>query len=571
MRNAIRKTLDRLPPEFRVLYRQFLLRVVDLEALSIEADIPSFLGQFAGILILITLLEAIGALWYSPPPTFAWHEEQSAISTMMLVIGLISVLTWDNTFPDRRDAMVLGPLPVKPRIILLAKIAASAALLGLAVVCLNFASSVAWSLVFAASCGLIAFLRFLATFWFTMIAASTFLYGSVLTVQGLTAFLLPRRIFLRLSAVLQLGAFGLFLSAYFLAPYIESSAELTAIRSQPLLAASPVVWFFALFNQCNGSLPADAFWLARRAWIGLGCSVFGAIVSLLICYTHTMRKTVEVPDLVPARRGLHFTPRLGCSLQTAVLFFILRSVRRSRQHRVILAVFYAIVAACALGLVHQAPRFGSTTQLSFQFVSLTIWMMAFAVVGFRAVFPLPISLTANWVLRITQLRPSEDYVATVRRSLVVLAVVPVWVTAVLLSLSYRPYLETGEHLAVLLLFGFILADFVLIGFHRIPFACSHFPGKSNSQYLFWGSFAGAMLIELFVMSVEFPALHHPGQCALLLVALAAIAVGLRIFNRQRARSAVLYFEELPPQVIMTLGLTQPQPLLAEPKRGPAAL
>lgn len=193
MRDLARKYLDRLPLEFRVLYRQFLLRVVDLEALSIEADIPSFLGQFAGILILITLIQAIGTLWTPPPPTFAWHTEQSAISNMMLVIGLISVLTWDNTFPDRRDAMVLGPLPVKPRTILMAKIAASGALLGLAIVCLNFASSVAWSLVFAAPDGLIAFLRFLTAYWFTIVAASTFLYCSVLTLLGLTAYLLPRR------------------------------------------------------------------------------------------------------------------------------------------------------------------------------------------------------------------------------------------------------------------------------------------------------------------------------------------------------------------------------------------
>ncbi len=566
MRDLARKYLDRLPLEFRVLYRQFLLRVVDLEALSIEADIPSFLGQFAGILILVTLFQAIGTLLYPPPPTLAWHTEQSAISNMMLVVGLISVLTWDNTFPDRRDAMVLGPLPVKPRMILLAKIAASAALLGLAVVCLNFASSVAWSLVFAASRGIMAFLRFLTAYWFTVGAASTFLYCSVLALQGLTAFLLPRRLFLRLSVVLQLAAFGLFPSVYFLAPSIESTAGLAAIRNQPLFAASPVVWFFALFNQCNGTLPDDALWLAHRAWIGLGCAVFGAITSLFVCYLHTMRKTVEEPDLVPAGRGFHFTPHLGSSLQTAVLLFILRSLRRSRQHRVILAFFLAIVAACALSLVHQAPRIGSTTQISTDFAIMTILMMVFAVLGFRAVFPLPISLTANWVLRITQLRPSEDYIAAVRRSLFVLAVVPVWVTVALLSLPYRPLFETGGHLAILLLLGSILADLALIGFHKIPFTCSHFPGKSNFQFLFWGAFAGVMLMVLFALNVEFPALHHPGQFALLLVVLAAAAAGLRIFNRQRARSAILYFEEPPVEVITRLGLLSVLPPSSGSKR-----
>lgn len=571
MRKAIRKALDHLPPEFRVLYRQFLLRVVDLEALSIEADIPSFLGQFAGILILFSLLRALGTLWFPPPPTYAWHAEQSAISNMLLVIGLISVLTWDNTFPDRRDAMVLGPLPVRPQAILMAKIAASGVLLGLAIVCLNIASSVAWSLVFAAPGGSIAFLRFLGAYWFTIIAASTFLYCSVLTLQGLTAYLLPRRLFLRLSALFQLAAFGSFLSAYFLAPFIESTAGLAAARNHPLLAGSPLLWFFALFNQCNGTLPVDALWLARRAWIGLGCSGFGAIVSLLVCYLHTMRKTVEEPDLVPARRGFHFAPHLGGSLQTAVLFFILRSLRRSRQHRVILAFFLSITIALTLGLAHNAPRIGSSSQFSPDFAIMTVLMMGFAVLGFRAVFPLPISLIANWVLQITQVRAPEDYITAVRRSLFLLAVIPTWVTVAVLSLPYRPLFESGEHLAVMLLFGFILADVSLIGFHKIPFTCSYFPGKSNFQFLFWGALAGVLLMTIFAMSVEFPALHHPGQCALLLAVLAVASVGLRTFNRQRARSAVLYFEELPPHVITMLGLTQPQPSLPEPKRGSAAV
>ena len=121
MREFARRSIARLPLRYRVLYRQFLLRVIDLEALSIEADIPRFLGQFAGVLMMISLVQALGTLMFPPPPA-PWHVEQSAISRMMLVIGLVAVLTWDNTFPDRRDAMILGPLPVKPGTILLAKI-----------------------------------------------------------------------------------------------------------------------------------------------------------------------------------------------------------------------------------------------------------------------------------------------------------------------------------------------------------------------------------------------------------------------------------------------------------------
>jgi hypothetical protein len=135
-----------------------------------------------------------------------------------------------------------------------------------------------------------------------MSAASVFLYGAVLTVQGFTALLLPRRLFLRLSAVLQLAAFGLLLGTYFLQPALDTPAALVAAESQRVLNWSPSFWFFALFNQLNGSLPSAFAWLAHRAWFGLSVVVCGGTASLLLCYLSAMKKTVEEPDLVPGAR-----------------------------------------------------------------------------------------------------------------------------------------------------------------------------------------------------------------------------------------------------------------------------
>ena len=80
MPSVIEKLGARVPLEFRVLYRQFLLRVVDLDALSIEADVPRFLGQFAGVLIMISCMRAIGTLFFPPAPSMRWAVEQSACS-----------------------------------------------------------------------------------------------------------------------------------------------------------------------------------------------------------------------------------------------------------------------------------------------------------------------------------------------------------------------------------------------------------------------------------------------------------------------------------------------------------
>lgn len=572
MRESMRKLISRLPLSFRVLYRQFLLRVIDLEALSIEADIPRFLGQFAGVLIMITLLQALGALWNAgqiqelPPAVhlaLVWSKEQSLISDMMLVVGLFAVVSWDNTFPDRRDVMVLSPLPIRPLTILLAKVSASGAIVGMSILALNIGSGFAWPLVLEGFPGV---LRFCPAFWFTMFAASLFLYCAVLTIQGFTALLLPRRIFLSLSAVLQLGAYGLLLGAFFLLPTFTNPAEWADPRNHLILASSPPYWFWALFNQLNGSLPPAIAWLARRAWTGLGLAVFGTAASLILCYLRTMKKTVEEPDLVPRARGLHWTPHFGGPLQTAIVLFSFRSITRSRQHRVVLAFYLSIVFALALALMRTELSAPALRPLTPEFLIPTISMMALAVAGMRNIFPLPISLNANWILRVTQLSPSHKYIAATRRCQLMFAVLPVWLLTACLSLSFSPWNQVVEHLAVLALLGWFFAEISLVGFYKVPFTCSCLPGKTNIQFAFWGFVVVLFVLVLSFAPFEMQALGDLFRYAGLCIALIAAAFGLWAFNRHRARSAVLYFEELPDQLITRLGLSLPS-ATAEPERG----
>lgn len=556
------KLVPRLPLQFRVLYRQFLLRVVDLEALSVDADIPRFLGQFASILVLISLVGAVGLLTaeqaVATPQlylSFAWRGEQALISGMMLVVGLVTVISWDSTFPDRLDVMVLSPLPLAPRTILLAKLAASASLLGLAIATLNFATGIAWPLLIGSHHDSVGgFFQSFAAYWFTMIAASAFIFCSVLTVQGFSALLLPRRIFLVFSAFLQLAAFGTFLGAYFMLPSITPGSGMAAVENHGMLAWSPPSWFFALFNQLNGSLPSELHRLAWRAWIGLGSVGMGAAASLLLCYFRTMKKTVEEPDLLPGSRGLHWSPGFGSPLRTAIVLFSLRSLVRSRQHRLAFAFYLAIVFSIALSWVRMERSSPVPLPLSGEFLSATLVMMSLAVFGLRSVFSLPISLQANWMLRTTQLSSSENYVAATRCTLVLLAVAPVWLISALLSFAFRPLPHVLVHLVLLALWGWLFVEVSLINFYKVPFTCSYLPGKVHVQVLFWCFLLLMIVFSLVAAEIELPSLASPARTLLLILSGAAAGSVLLVFNQHRAKSAVLYFEELAPEVITSLGL-----------------
>ena len=104
-------------------------------------------------------------------------------------------------------------------------------------------------------------LRALLAYWITLCAASAFFVLTALAFQGLAANLLPRQMFLRLSALFQAAVMCGLLSVYFLEPSLESPAALTAPQNQRLLAWLPSYWFLGFFNQLNGSMhPALALW-----------------------------------------------------------------------------------------------------------------------------------------------------------------------------------------------------------------------------------------------------------------------------------------------------------------------
>jgi CubicO group peptidase (beta-lactamase class C family) len=148
--------------QFRVLYREFLFRIVDLELLSAHAqgDSRTLLGQFASLLIFCgVILAAGGGVWALMvkdsrlPPLIqmvgAWTAEHFLIATTMLVVGLFAVLSWESTFPSRRDVLILSPLPVRASTMFVAKVAAVGSALGLTLAALHVLAGIAWPLALA--------------------------------------------------------------------------------------------------------------------------------------------------------------------------------------------------------------------------------------------------------------------------------------------------------------------------------------------------------------------------------------------------------------------------------------
>jgi hypothetical protein len=403
-----------------------------------------------------------------------------------------------------------------------------------------------------ASSGFPGFLRWFAAYWFTMLASGVFIYCGVLGVQGLAAQLLPRRLFLRVSGLLQLAAFCLFVCGYFLQPVFGGLASLTAPEIQRLLRWVPSYWFLGLFHELNGSMHPILAPLARRAWTGLVIVVGGTAVAYTLSYLRTLRRIVEEPDITPGSSWFGWLPPFGNRVQTAIGQFSVRTLVRSRQHRVILAFYLGIGFALTIFLL-KAPAMREETSNATADTALlasSIVMMVLAVVGTRVVFALPLDLRANWIFRVTPVAPARECMTASRRALLMLSATPVWIGSAVLCLRLWPWRQATGHLVVLGLLGILLGDLALRGFWKLPFTRSYLPGKSQVHMVFLGA-VGLMWGVLLGVKWERQALQDSHSVAAMVALFGVAAVCGRL---SKSDEEELRFEEEATPAVQELGL-----------------
>jgi hypothetical protein len=548
--------------QFRVLYRVFWLRVVDLEVLSPDSDTQRLLGHIAamlaGVSVLFTapLILAGGGL--AQPDL--WTAEHMFIATTMTVAGLLATLSWESSFPNPRDLLVLGPLPVRMRTVLLAKLSALAGVLSFSVISLNCFIGLIWPLLFTnPGSGWFGDVRAFGAYWVTITVAAAFIFCCVLCLQGAAALLLPWQLLLRLSSLLQACAFTLLFGGYLLEPSLESIPALTAPANRVLLKCLPSYWFLGLFQQLNGSMQPAFAPLAARAWMGLSITAILALLLLSSAWFRRLRRALEQPDILPVKSGGIRLPRLSHSVQTAVVQFSLRSLLRSRQHRLFYAFYLCLGLAVSLfytGIAQiRLEPVANSSQPPGPYLAASFLALCFAMLGLRLVVSIPIALRANWIFQLTQIHTPAVYLRAIRCTLLGLSILPIWLLVSVMMLWQFPVWATLVHLLALLIVGLVLVDIPLLSLHKLPFACSYLPGKGQLHMIFWiGVIVGIPMANQAGI-VESWLLLSGLRSAFLIGVLALCAVALRRWSMRRGRGIEkMVFQEREAADLISLNL-----------------
>lgn len=559
--------------QFRVLFRLSFFHVLDLELLAPGGDIQNLMIQSAAILAGLNFIVAyvmVPRYFTSILPRVtlqknAWVDEEFLISATIAIVGFLTVLAWDTLLPDLRDSYIFGVLPIRTRIIALAKMTATGCTVGLGVILTNIFTSFCFAFIANERDGqFIGVLRTFVSYWITMAAAGLYTAALIIGMLALALRLLNYRIFLRLSALMQIAAFFSVLAFFFLRPSLATPQGLADPRNQVWLRWLPSYWFLGLFQKLNGGTTPEFDQLANRAILILVPVVVIAALAFLWVHRNFIRRMIELPDISGSNRSRQGSAGEGRftklvfhrPVQRALVLFTARTLARSRKHRLLLALYGGIGLAIALTYTRSLFQGSGENwrQPNAPLLTANLVVLVFWILGTRIVFTFPQALRCNWIFCVTRIQEPAAYLWGIRKALYVLAALPIWIfSAIFFFIIWPPY-SAALHIVLLVLVGVILVERSLHGFRKLPFACSYMPGKTNLKVTI-GIYASLILFVVHQGgTLEFWAVTRPSYCLMLIFALCGQAILARHrFNRfASSPSTLIQFEDSFPDEILRI-------------------
>ena len=563
-------------PAFRILWRAFCEQFIANE--SVTSDLQTrraIVGVFAFLLTPGLYLMAKTMPDYELLVLVArarnmpqWIDIRLAqlgvifVVYSMVTVGLLTVFIWDLLVFDKRDAMVLGPLPLSGTIVVAAKLAALATFLLGAVLGVNVISGMAFAFVTGGPEGKI--FPHLAAHLAATIGGAVFVFASLVVVRGLLV-LLCRPQFAATAGSFMQFAFMSGVLCFMLVP--TAMGETRPVFLGPEADEwMPMAWFFGLFETLRGSRHPGVEDLARRALIALPTAVGLAVAITFAGYWRQMRAALAPParvsDVPWVRQRLArlFTGRDATA--RAISDFVLTTLLRNRPQQVPVAV----CAAIAVGIVSVSisTREGGLSALQTP-RTVVLWIPIvvgyWVIIGLRAAFFMPVELPAAWAFRAHSHTPSVSYWRGVRAAVIAFALAPAVAVNGLVVGPLLGWRIATWHAVFVCLAVMVAAQAVCLLITSVPFTQAYPPGHARLKTRWPLYVLGMYAVAYGPVQLELRYLSSTTDLALLAVMGAAAVGGLELIGRRSAgRWAVGQDLESSedPEALTTLNLAEVQ-------------
>ena len=499
------------------------------------------------------------------------------ITFTMTALGLVALVVWEGVFPDRRDARILGSLPLRSRTLIAARLGALGALAGLFIVGANAVPTLIYGPVLSGFGGALTPIHGMAAHFLTTTAAGAFVFFGLIALQGLLLNVTGRRMAERLSVVLQIVFVVALLQMIFFFPRVLPlvGRDVGNLTAHPVMGYVPSVWFLAMYDViCGKPSPSSGGPAAIGALLTLAVTL-SSVGLFIATHARLMKRALETRDtaghtnrLIAAAAWWVNTQLIRNSTKRAVLHFTLKTLTRSRTHRMLVALYAGIALALILsGFIPLMMRSGlaGLNLPTIPLLSAPFVRMFLCLVGMRSAFAIPVEPKANWIVRMLEPGDRSAAVTGAAMSMLLSVVFPVALVAGASSLILLDAWRAFVHATFCVLLGWFLTELLLLTLLKIPFTCTYYPGLSKMR-TFWPLYLTAFMNFCYTTPAVERAAFANGAVLAWVVVLGIVAiVAVRIARTRRLRVLPGFrFEEQDPDVLFQ-GFKLSEGLAASPR------
>ena len=550
--------------EFRTLTLHFFSRFFDKDSISPDGDEHANVIQIIAMLALpgaiISLFLLVDHPLIRSEVTRMWlraGDRYTFVCYSMVVMGFVMTFKWDSLFPDRRDYLILTPLPISLRQFFLAKVVALCAFLLLFVVAINFFSCLIVPYVYAVRDN--AWGVILPGFFAhatAVLGGSIFMALCFAAVQGVLIALMTPAAFRRVSPWIQMVSMTFLVTILLITPGISSNIRLLVESNTRVLDYIPLFWFLGIYEVLNpeGTLiPASYVWANTAVVAMLTVTIVFVLTYLIGYWRHTKKilEGVESHVFTPAWYQRAIAWALNCCVlrhpfQRASFYFIGNIFARSSKHRLFIAMYSGIGLALMISSLFVLRR-DSTFVVALSrngLVEAPLILSFFLVSGLRATFNIPYELPANWMFQIVNKRDAAEYLKAARRWVLLRGIVPLYGVLALLEFALLDPAQALLQLAFAFAIAAVLTELFFFNFNKVPFTCSYLPAKSHLAFLA-GAYLYGFTIYTFTMArLERWIAASPHRIVWFFLLTAAILAAVSIYRRYaHDRTLALVYED----------------------------
>jgi hypothetical protein len=351
---------------------------------------------------------------------------------VMIATASITAIAWNSLLADRRDGLVLGVLPVRPLVIVAARLGALSLYVTLVGVAMNTLASLSFGLFLASGSTMAFAARGAVAHFIASVAASACVFLCVAGIQGVVLAAFGPRIFSRLAPLMQLALVGLVVAGFLMLPAIDVSVVDTLAHRghnvRPWILSAPPLWFLGLYEVVLGTSDPLFHDLATKAVLVTAAGLIATVCSYPLAYRRVMIAVVQegssgvASHLRSAARVLTLATGRASDIR-AVSQFFLATVGRVERHRFIIAASVGLTIAWVMpGWMAMASSRPDAPGISL--LSLSFSAMVFLIAGIAIAASMPADERSLWMFDVMPPRPAHAR-AALERTMVVFGVVPV--------------------------------------------------------------------------------------------------------------------------------------------------